>query len=150
MAGTASAVLNTTRQVGQAVGSAVVGALLQNRLAITLHDQAVSHASALPPAFRDQFIAAFSSVASSGFQIGTGENGAKLPSGLPPAVAQQLTALAHDVFVTGYIDALKQTLVLPIIVLALTAFTALLIKRRPRQVAQEYQRAPDEVTAAAS
>jgi EmrB/QacA subfamily drug resistance transporter len=150
MAGTASAVLNTTRQVGQAVGSAVVGALLQNRLAITLHDQAVSHASALPPAFRDQFIAAFSSVASSGFQIGTGENGAKLPSGLPPAVAQQLTALAHDVFVTGYIDALKQTLVLPIVVLALTAFTALLIKRRPRQVAQEYQRASDEMTVAAS
>jgi EmrB/QacA subfamily drug resistance transporter len=150
MAGTASAVLNTTRQVGQAVGSAVVGALLQNRLATTLHDQAVSHASALPPAFRDQFIAAFSSVATSGFQIGTGENGAKLPSGLPPAVAQQLTALAHDVFVTGYIDALKQTLVLPIVVLALTAFTALLIKRRPRQVAQEYARASDEVTVAAS
>jgi EmrB/QacA subfamily drug resistance transporter len=150
MAGTASAVLNTTRQVGQAVGSAVVGAVLQNRLAITLHDQAVSHASALPPAFRDQFIAAFSSVASSGFQIGTGENGAKLPSGLPPAVAQQLTALAHDVFVTGYIDALKQTLVLPIVVLALTAFTALLIKRRPRQVAQEYARVSDEVTVAAS
>jgi EmrB/QacA subfamily drug resistance transporter len=150
MAGAASGVLNTTRQVGQAVGSAVVGALLQNRLAITLHDQAVSHAAALPAAFREQFIAAFSSVASSGFQIGTGENGAQLPAGLPPAVAQQLTALAHDVFVTGYIDALKQTLVLPIVVLALTAFTALLIKRRKRQVVVQDERAPDEVTAVAS
>ena len=150
MAGAASGVLNTTRQVGQAVGSAVVGALLQNRLAITLHDQAVSHAAALPAALRDPFVAAFSSVASNGFQIGTGENGAKLPSGLPPAVAQQLTALAHDVFVSGYIDALKQTLVLPIVVLALTAFTALLIKRRARQAAQQFERAPDEVTAAAS
>jgi EmrB/QacA subfamily drug resistance transporter len=150
MAGAASGVLNTTRQVGQAVGSAVVGALLQNRLAITLHDQAVSHAAALPVAFRDQFVAAFSSVAASGFQIGTGENGAKLPSGLPPAVAQQLTALAHDVFVTGYIDALKQTLVLPIVVLALTAFSALLIKRRARQAVPQAERAPDEVAAAAS
>ncbi|MEA2643554.1 MAG: hypothetical protein QOG08_580 [Chloroflexota bacterium] len=150
MAGAASGVLNTTRQVGQAVGSAVVGAVLQNRLAITLHDQAVTHAAALPAAFRDQFIAAFSSVASSGFQIGTGENGAQLPAGLPPAVAQQLTALAHDVFVTGYIDALKQTLVLPIAVLALTGFTALLIKRRKRQVVVQEERAPDEVTAAAS
>ena len=150
MAGAASGVLNTTRQVGQAVGSAVVGALLQNRLAGTLHDQAVSHASALPAAFRDQFIAAFSSVAANGFQIGTGENGAKLPSGLPPAVAQQLTALAHDVFVSGYIDALKQTLVLPIVVLALTAFSALLIKRRAKQAAPQVERAPDEVTAAAS
>jgi len=150
MAGAASGVLNTTRQVGQAVGSAVVGALLQNRLAITLHDQAVSHASALPAAFRDQFIAAFSSVATSGFQIGTGENGATLPSGLPPAVAQQLTAPPHDVFVSGYIDALKQTLVLPIVVLALTAFSAVLIKRRARQAAQPVERVSDEVTAAAS
>src|SRR3979409_1319314 len=150
MAGAASGVLNTTRQVGAAVGSAVVGALLQNRLAITLHDQAVSHASALPPAFRDQFVAAFSFVASNGFQIGTGENGAPLPSGLPPAVAQQLAALAHDVFVSGYIDALKQTLVLPIVILALTAFTALLIKRRARQAVPQAELAPDEVSAAAS
>jgi len=150
MAGTASAVLNTTRQVGQAVGSAVVGALLQNRLAITLHDQAVSQSAALPVAFRGQFIAAFSSVAANGFQIGTGENGANLPSGLPPSVARLLTSLAHDVFVTGYIDALKQTLVLPIVVLALTAFTALLIKRRKRQAVLQSERLSDEVTAAAS
>src|ERR1700737_2604777 len=40
MAGAASGVLNTTRQVGAAVGSAVVGALLQNRLCVTRHDQA--------------------------------------------------------------------------------------------------------------
>jgi hypothetical protein len=154
MAGTASAVLNTTRQVGAAVGSAVVGALLQNRLATTLHDQAVSHAAALPLAYRDQFVAAFSSVASNGFEIGTGQNGAKLPAGLPPAVAQQLTALAHDVFVSGYIDALKQTLVVPIGVLAVTAFSALLIKRFKRPVVQqatEGAEAPSkEVAAAAS
>jgi EmrB/QacA subfamily drug resistance transporter len=150
MAGAASGVLNTTRQVGAAVGSAVVGALLQNRLAITLHDQAVSHASALPAAYRDQFVAAFSSVATNGFEIGTGQNGAKLPSGLPPAVAQQLTSLAHDVFVSGYIDALKQTLVVPIAVLALTAFSALLIKRRQRPAVEQEESPSKEVAAAAS
>src|SRR6202165_2859139 len=150
MAGAPSGVLNTTRQVGAAVGSAVVGALLQNRLATTLHDQAVSHASALPAAYRDQFVAAFSSVATSGFQIGTGQNGAQLPSGLPPAVKQQLTTLAHDVFVSGYIDALKQTLRVPIAVLALTAFSALLIKRYQRWVEQQAEPASQEVAAAAS
>jgi EmrB/QacA subfamily drug resistance transporter len=148
MAGAASGVLNTTRQVGAAVGSAVVGALLQNRLAITLHDQAVSHASALPPSYRDQFVKAFSSVAANGFQIGTGQNGAKLPAGLPPSVQQQLTALAHDVFVSAYIDAMKQTLVLPIAVLVFTAFTALLIRRRARVQTEESAR--EEVRAAAS
>jgi EmrB/QacA subfamily drug resistance transporter len=147
MAGAASGVLNTTRQVGAAVGSAVVGALLQNRLAVTLHDQAVSHAAALPAAYRAQFIAAFSSVAANGFQIGTGQNGAKLPSGLPPAVAQQLTSLAHEVFVSGYIDALKQTLVVPIGVLVFTAFTAALIRRRRRAAVEEAPR--DEVRATA-
>jgi EmrB/QacA subfamily drug resistance transporter len=148
MAGAASGVLNTTRQVGAAVGSAVVGALLQNRLAITLHDQAVSHASALPPSYRDQFVKAFSSVAANGFQIGTGQNGAKLPAGLPPSVQQQLTTLAHDVFVSAYIDAMKQTLVLPIAVLVFTAFTALLIRRRARVQTEESAR--EEVRAAAS
>src|SRR5882762_1244043 len=147
MAGAASGVLNTTRQVGAAIGSAVVGALLQNRLAITLHDQAVSHASALPPAYRDQFVKAFSSVAANGFQIGTGQNGAKLPAGLPPAVQQQLTTLAHDVFVSAYIDAMKQTLVLPIGVLVFTAFTALLIQRRARAEREAAER--EEVRAAA-
>jgi MFS family permease len=151
MAGAASGVLNTTRQVGAAVGSAVVGALLQNHLATTLHDQAVSHAASLPAAYREQFIAAFSSVASNGFEIGTGQSGAKLPPGLPPDVATQIGLLAHDVFVTAYIDALKPTLVLPIGVLALTALSTLLIKRRKRAAAQEPgETASEELAAAAS
>ena len=150
MAGAASGVLNTTRQVGAAVGSAVVGALLQNNLANTLHDQAVIHAAALPAAYREQFVAAFSSVAANGFEIGTGQNGAKLPPGLPPDVAQQITTLAHDVFVTGYIDALKPTLVLPISVLALTALSTLLIKRRKRAEVPHAEPAAEELSAAAS
>jgi EmrB/QacA subfamily drug resistance transporter len=150
MAGAASGVLNTTRQVGAAVGSAVVGALLQNHLATALHDQAVSQSAALPPAYRDQFVAAFSSVAANGFEIGTGQNGAKLPAGLPPAVAQQITALGHDVFVAAYIDALKPTLVVPLTVLAFTALTALLIKRYQRPVVQKSEPASEELATAAS
>lgn len=148
-AGAASGVLNTIRQLGAAIGSAVIGALLQNRLAISLHDQAVSHASALPAAFRAQFISAFSSVASNGFEIGTGQNGAKLPANIPPAAAHQLAALAHDVFVTGYIDAMKSTFILPIAFLAVTVFTTLLIRRTPRAATQE-QAPREEIKAVAS
>jgi hypothetical protein len=150
MAGAASGVLNTTRQVGAAVGSAVVGALLQSHLATTLHDQAVSQSVALPPAYRQEFVAAFSSVASNGFQIGTGQSGAKLPAGLPPQVAHQITALAHNVFVSGYIDAMKPTLVVPIAVLVLTALSALLIKRSKRPAVQQGQAPSEELAAAAS
>jgi len=148
VAGAASGVLNTIRQLGAAIGSAVVGAILQNRLAISLHDQAVSHAAALPAAFRSQFIAAFSSVASNGFEIGTGENGAKLPAGIPPAAAHQLTVLAHDVFVSAYIDAMKSTFILPVAFLAFTAASTLLIRRTPSAVAVE-QAPREEIKAAA-
>jgi cation transport regulator ChaB len=149
VAGAASGVLNTTRQLGAAIGSAVVGAILQNRLAITLHDQAVSHASTLPANFRDQFVAAFNSVAANGFQIGTGQSGAKLPPGLPAAVQHQISALAHDVFVSAFIDAMKTTLVVPIAFLAFTALTTLLIRRNETPAAQEGEKRPDELAAAA-
>ncbi len=148
VAGSASAVLNTIRQLGAAIGSAVVGAVLQNQLASTLHNQAVSHASALPAQFRDQFIAAFSNVSSKGFQIGAGETGAQLPANIPPAAAQQIAAIAHDVFVSGYIDAMKATFVLPIAFLAFTALTTLLIRRRARAVAP-VEASKEEVRAAA-
>jgi len=147
VAGAASGVLNTTRQLGAAIGSAVVGAILQNHLATTLHDQAVSHAASLPVAFRAQFIAAFSTVTSNGFEIGAGQSGAKLPPGLPPAVASQISALAHDVFVSAYIDAMHSTLVVPIAFLAFAAITTLLIKRRPR--VQQAEAPQEEVRAAA-
>ncbi len=144
IAGSASAVLNTIRQLGAAIGSAVVGALLQNRLATTLHDQAVAHSASLPEQFRDQFVAAFTGIASKGFQIGTGQTGAQLPPGLPPQVAAQLTALAHEVFVSGYIDAMKQTFVLPVAFLFFTALTTMLIKRRPKAAAAVPQQPKEE------
>jgi EmrB/QacA subfamily drug resistance transporter len=147
VSGAASGVLNTTRQLGAAIGSAVVGAVLQNHLATTLHDQAVSHAVSLPVAFRAQFISAFSNVASNGFEIGAGQSGAKLPPGIPPGVASQINALAHDVFVSAYIDAMHSTLVVPIAFLAFTAVTTLLIKRRPR--AEQAEAPREEVRAAA-
>ena len=150
MAGAASGVLNTTRQLGAAIGSAVVGGLLQNQLATALHNQAVAHAGEVPAAFRDRFIAIFSSASSNGFQIGPNQTGAALPAGLPPAVAAQLTRVAHDVFVSGYIDAMKSTLVVPVLFLAFTALTTLLIKRRRRPAAQAVEAPAEEFKQAAA
>jgi len=147
VAGAASSVLNTIRQLGAAIGSAVIGAILQNQLATTLHNQAVARSTTLPAAFRDQFVAAFTNVSSKGFEIGAGETGARLPSNIPPAAAQQIASIAHDVFVYAYIDAMKATFVVPVLFLAFTAVTTLLIKRRARPSAAE--RPQEELRAAA-
>jgi EmrB/QacA subfamily drug resistance transporter len=147
-AGAASGVLNTIRQLGAAIGSAVVGALLQNQLARTLHEQAVSQSASLPAAVKDQFVAAFTNISSKGFEIGAGETGANLPVSIPPSVKAQLLAIAHSVFVHGYVDAMKSTFILPIAFLAFTALTTLLIRRRPRAQAQPVAEQEEVRTAA--
>ena len=72
----------------------------------------------------------------------------KVAALVAPAVAAQVSAIAHAVFVSAYIDAMKTTFVLPIAFLVLTAFTTLLIKRRKRVVAEEPV-APEQVQTAA-
>lgn len=133
VAGAASGVLNTTRQLGGVVGSAAVGALLQNRLAEDLKSQAAARAGALPAQLRRQFVDAYSQAAQGGLQVGRGQSGAaaaQLPAGLPPQVVQQLAQISHDVFVAAFVEAMKATLYLPVAILALAALSCLLIQRR--------------------
>src|SRR5205807_7106464 len=134
MAGAASAVMNTLRQLGGAVGSAVVGAVLQNRLATSLHDQAVSYSSQLPPQARDPFVKAFSSTGSGGLEVGRQSSSAAGQSlaGLPPQAAHQIAQIAHDVFLHGFIYAMRPTLAVPIAAVALGAISCLAIQRRRR------------------
>lgn len=128
LAGSASGFVNTIRQVGGAFGSAVVGAVLQNQLANNLHDQAVTYSRQLQPQFRDKFIAGFSHASTGGFQVGRGQTGTKLPSGLPAQAAQQIGKLSHEVFNHAFILAMKPSLAFPIIFMVLGAFTALLMR----------------------
>jgi hypothetical protein len=90
-------------------------------------------------------VAAFNSVAGNGFEVGQGQNGAQLPAGLPPSVVQQISTLAHSVFVSGYIDAMKPTLVVPIVALSLTAAATVLIKRDAGPIAQKGESATGDL-----
>ena len=137
MAGAASGVLNTTRQLGSVIGAAAVGAVLQNQLAIALHDQAASAAVQLPPAFRQPFVDGFAQAAKSGLQVGRGQTGAALPANLPPAVLGTVQQLVHDVFNNGYVIAMRPTVGVAVVALAIASLTCLLVINR-RQV-------PDEV-----
>src|ERR1700694_1011947 len=92
-AASASAVLNTTRPLGGVGGAAVVGAVLQNRLAVAFHDQAVAYSGQLPAAFRAAFVGSFDAAAKGGLQLGRGQAGAALPAGVPAQVAATVQRL---------------------------------------------------------
>ncbi|MBO0890678.1 MAG: DHA2 family efflux MFS transporter permease subunit, partial [Acidothermales bacterium] len=107
LAGSASGVQNTIRQLGGVIGGAAVGALLQNRLGVSLHDQAQQRAGALPSRLRPRFVAGFDDAAARGLQVGSGQSGTKLslPKGVPQSVIEQLQRVAHEVFTHGFVDA---------------------------------------------
>ncbi|GAA1031498.1 MULTISPECIES: DHA2 family efflux MFS transporter permease subunit [Amycolatopsis] len=139
MAGAASGVLNSIRQIGTVIGSAAVGAVLQNRLAVSLREEAATRAAALPETVRDRFTAAFEHAARSGTDIGTGQSGAAvpLPPGTPASVVHDVQQAAASVFGQGVVDAMRPTLALPVAVIAVGAVSCLLVRRRATDQVRE-------------
>jgi len=133
MAGAASGVLNTVRQVGLVIGTAAVGALLQNRLVSSMNSQAATRSAALPPQVRGRFIAEIRASARNGIQVGAGQNGGiSKQAGLPASLVAEVGRIGHDVFTFGYVDAMRTTMVMPVALLLIGAFSCLAIRRRER------------------
>ncbi len=123
LGGIASGVINTIQELGGVIAGGAVGALLQNRLALALHDQAVRHASEVAVPFRNDFISAFSEVARRGLEVGAGQTGAAVPA--------PLREVAHLVFAQAYVDAMRLTVVLPVAVVVAAALACLAVRTRP-------------------
>jgi EmrB/QacA subfamily drug resistance transporter len=127
LAGAAAGVNNTLRQVGSVVGSAAVGALLQNQLASTLRDEATKRSQALPADVRSRFIEGFAASAKGGIQVGPSH--AAAPSGVPAEVAAKIQRVGLEVFQHGYTRAMHPTLILPIAAAFLAAALCVLATR---------------------
>ena len=148
MAGAASGVLNTVRQVGQVIGVAAVGALLQNRLVSSIENQAATRSAVLPPQVRGRFVSETDSSAKSGIQVGAGQSGGSthLAKGIPAQVVAEITRIAHDVFTFAFVTAMRQTLLMPIILLAVGALSCLAIKEPKRTAARSAAAAEPAIT----
>lgn len=131
LAGAASGMLNTVRQLGTVVATAAIGALLQNRLAANLTAQASERAGDLPQQARAPFVEGFRQAASAGLRLGSDRGGAvSVPPGTPPEDARRIGQAAHAVFTHGFVGALHTTLVLPVVVLLLGALSCLFMTGR--------------------
>jgi EmrB/QacA subfamily drug resistance transporter len=136
LTGAASGLLNTSRQIGAAIGAAVVGAVLSNQLTTALHNQAVTASAQLPAPFRAKFVDGFATATKGGLEVGRGQSGgAQLPSGVPPETAHLIQQLIHEVFANGFMTAFRPTLAVPAAALLIGAVSCLLIARRTAQVA---------------
>jgi EmrB/QacA subfamily drug resistance transporter len=130
LSGAASGVNNALRQVGSVLAGAVIGAVLQNRLASALEEQARERAGALPGPYRDQLVAGFSEAGAQGLEVGAeGSGAAGLPSGMPPDVAQRVQELGAQVFGHGFTDALRPTMAVSAAVMLAGALACLAVKR---------------------
>jgi len=132
LAGVASGVLSTVQELGTVIGSAAIGAVLQNRLATGLHEHAAGYSSQLPDLFRAPFVDGFSQAASRGLQVGRGQTGGslQLPANIPAQIAQQLERLAHAVFTQSFVDAMRPSMALGIGVVVVAAVGVLGVRAR--------------------
>jgi EmrB/QacA subfamily drug resistance transporter len=126
----ASGAVNTARQVGGALGAAVVGAVLQTRLAAGMHTLALARDGQLRAGIRPEFITALSAATKQGLEAQSAANFGLHVPGASPADTAQVTVLTREVFVDAYATAMHSALAVVIGVLAAGAVAALFMHRR--------------------
>jgi EmrB/QacA subfamily drug resistance transporter len=130
LAGTASGIFNTSRQVGGVLGSAAIGVLLQARISASMGSEAVEAAKALPQQYQADFVDSLSHAANSANELND-RVGAAVPADLPASVADRIQQLAGQVVHNGLTDAARESMLLPVGVLLIGAVAALLMRRVP-------------------
>jgi EmrB/QacA subfamily drug resistance transporter len=148
LAGTASGIVNTSRQVGGVLGAAAIGVLLEARITASMTEEARKAAASLPEQYRRPFLEGIGRAASSTSEFGWSAAGASPMPGLPADIAEKARQLAIQVVHSGLTDAAKVTFLLPIGVLLLGILAAAAMKpTAPRRRAAAPSTQPEAATA---
>ncbi|WP_279489758.1 MFS transporter [Actinomadura sp. KC216] len=131
LAGTASGVVSTVRQLGMVFGAAAIGAVLQNRLATELPQEAERRSGELPPAVRTEFVRSFDRVSEGGLEVGDPRSGGLVqpPAGLPRDLLATVRSAAEEVFDHAFTTAMRVGIAVPVALLVLAAVACLRLKR---------------------
>ena len=127
-AGIGAGVLDTVQEFGSVLATAILGALLANRLADELVTQAQASAASLPEAARVPFVEGMTQAASGGLQVGAGQAQAALPAGVPPAVADQIAATAQHTFAAAFTDSMQPVILVAVAVILAAAGAVLFVR----------------------
>ena len=130
LAGAASGVYNTARQVGGVLGSAATGLVLQLGVAFAVPDAARQYAERLPVRYREEFVQRITEAANTPSQFDTSRP--PVPSDLDPDTAEIVRRIVTEVFHNGFTVAAKASLMLPIAVLLLGIVAATGIRTQVR------------------
>jgi EmrB/QacA subfamily drug resistance transporter len=149
MAGAASGLINTTRQLGSVIGSAAVGALLQSQLSTKLGSDAQAQIDGplkdvVPPSFHQQFVDGFKDAASAGLEVTGRPSVPDWVTHLPGQVQAQVGAASKVIFDNGFTNGMRLSLILPISVMGLAAVSVLLVRRKPRVAPATAEATPSE------
>ena len=129
LAGAASGLINTTRQLGAVVGGAVIGAVLQSTLSSSLREQAAAHLSQVPevPAdLRGRFLSSFANIGTTGVDVGPSQTQSAGVAGQGGGLSS-VAAVVHDVFVGAFVSAMRPTILVAVGVVLAAAVSCLFI-----------------------
>lgn len=127
-AGIGAGVLDTVQEFGAVLATAILGALLANRLASALVSQASVAAAGLPEAARAPFVDGFTQAANGGLQVGAGQAQEALPAGIPPEIADQIATAAQHAFAAAFTDAMDPVILVAVGVILAAAVAVLFVR----------------------
>jgi hypothetical protein len=102
---------------------------------------------------RSRFVHEINNSAKNGIQVGAGQSGGSthLGPGIPAQILADITRIGHEVFTFAFVTAMKQTMLLPVILLGIGALSCLALRegKRAPTPAQPAAPAAEEATRAA-